>query len=86
MAQAGVTSGADIWLRLWRLTVSVRDIQREHIPPTETSPRRGTAPSKTILFGKEHHPLPEHALHRATVPSEFHETILFDRLPAHPLD
>ena len=56
-----------------RLVFFVREIRREHLPLPDCILQRGTAPSKTILFGKEHHTLPNCSPVGVAVPSEFHE-------------
>ena len=56
-----------------RLVFFVREIRRDHLPLPDSILQRGTAPSKTILFGKEHHTLPNRSPVGVAVPSEFHE-------------
>ena len=56
-----------------RLVFFVREIRRDHLPLPDCILQRGTAPSKTILFGKEHHTLPNRSPVGVAVPSEFHK-------------
>ena len=56
-----------------RLVFVVREIRRKHLPLPDCILQRGTAPSKTILFGKEHHTLPNRSPVGVADPTEFHE-------------